>query len=194
MKRLRTLAAVIVLALALLAVWVSGLGRRPGPATDSDSDAAATAYDYEARDVVVRQMGPDGALQYEVEARQITQLPRNGQISARELVLRHDPPGSPPGGEHRWTITAEQADLPQEGGVVTLQGKVRAQGRPLNSQASVLLVTEQLAYGLDTQDLTSEAEVALVWGRNTLHGRALRANIKTGMVALESKVDGTLEP
>ncbi len=80
MKKLRVLAAVMVVALALLAIWVAGTGPQAGGPAANAGDTSASAYDYEAHDVVVQQMGPDGALQYELEAKQITQLPRNGRF------------------------------------------------------------------------------------------------------------------
>ncbi len=58
-----------------------------------------------------------------------------------------------------------------------------------------VLTTEQLSYNLTTQDVASESQVAVTWGRNnTLRGRGLRANIKSGDVALQSQANATLNP
>jgi LPS export ABC transporter protein LptC len=194
MNKLRLLAGLFVLLLGLAAVWLAGNADRGKTATTADADSGPSAYDYEARDVIVRQMGPDGKLQYQIEAEQITQLPKSGRIAATALVMHHEPPGAAPGGENRWTMTAESAELPAQGSVVTLQGRVRANGRPLKSNALVTLATEQLEYDLDSQKLSSDGDVSMTWGNNSGQGRRLRANIKTGVVALESQVHVTLNP
>jgi LPS export ABC transporter protein LptC len=192
MSKLRVLAALVVVALGLLAVWVAGTGRRSAPASDGDSPNSA--YNFEAHDVLVRQMGPDGSLQYELEARHIAQLPSDGKIQAQDLIMRRDPPGSPPGSDLRWTLSALRAELPEAGGVLTLHGKVHAQGRPQNSRILWTFATEQLAFNPQTQDLSSDQPVAATWGGNTIQGSNLRANIKSGDVALNSQVHGTLAP
>lgn len=191
--KLRLLGAAVVVALAALAIWVAGTGTSKGPTTTSEEEAGNT-YDYEAQDVVVRQMGADGELQYEIEAKQVTQLPRNGRISAQELVMRHDPPGSPADGAERWTLTADRADLPELGGAITLEGDVQASGRPQDSRTLLTLQTDLLTYDLESRTLATDSVVELTAGRDKLTGRGLRANIKSGTVALESDVHGTLAP
>ncbi len=194
MKKTYLLWAVFVIAVAALMAWLAGAGRPAAQVAGAAAENLDSAYDYDARDVVVRQMGPDGALQYEVEAKQVTQQPRNGRITASELVMHHDPAGTTPGGPRRWTLTAERADLPEQGDVVSLLGKVRAQGRLQEAQAPVKLVTEQLDYNLTAQSLASDQTVQMTWAGGTISGRKLRANIKSGDVALESEVHGTLAP
>ncbi|MEO6186300.1 MAG: LPS export ABC transporter periplasmic protein LptC [Steroidobacteraceae bacterium] len=194
MKKSYLLGAVFVILVAGLAAWLAGVGRSSAPVVSAAADSTDSAYDYDARDVVVRQMGPDGSLQYEVEAKQVTQQPRNGRISASNLVMHHDPAGTTAGGPRRWTLTADRADLPEQGDVVSLQGKVRAQGRLEEAQAPVSLVTEQLDYNLTAQSLASDQAVQMTWAGGTIRGRKLRANIKSGDVSLESEVHGTLAP
>jgi LPS export ABC transporter protein LptC len=194
MKKTYLLAAVFVVALAAMAAWLVGTGRSTTQAVATEADSTDAAYDYDARDVVVRQMGPDGALQYELVAKQVTQQPRNGRITASELVMHHDPAGTTPGGPRRWTLTADRADLPEAGNVISLQGKVRAQGRLKDTQAPVTMLTEQLDYNLDTQDFASDRVVKVAWAAGTFQARGLRANIKSGDLALQSDVHGTLAP
>jgi len=191
--KLRLLGAAVVVGLAVVAVWVAGTGTSTGPTAASEDEAGGT-YDYEARDVVVRQMGADGELQYEIEAKQVTQLPRNGRISAEQLVMRHDPPGSPTGGAERWTLTADRADLPEIGGAITLQGNVRASGRAQDSRTPLVLQTDQLTYDLESQTLATDSSIELTSGNDRIRGQRLRANIKTSVVELESDVHGTLAP
>jgi LPS export ABC transporter protein LptC len=182
MKRLRVLATIFVVAAAALAIWVAGTGVRTGRTGDASRETATSAYDYEVRDVVVQQMGPDGSLQYEIAARQITQEPKNGRISAQDLVMHRDPPGTASGGPDRWTIRADRADLPESGSAITLQGKVHADGRTGNSRVPVSVATEQLTYNLETQDISMERPVDFTWGNSTSHCASVRMNIKVGTV------------
>jgi LPS export ABC transporter protein LptC len=195
MKPLRIFLVGALLALGAGAVWVARQSRDAGTGAATTDAAPAIAYDYEAHDVVVRQMGVDGQLQYEIQASEIHQEPDTGRIAARALTLYRDPPGVAAGGPNRWTLTADTGELPAgDNGIVTLAGKVRAQGRPVQGKAAVSLATERLRYDIDKQEITSDTNVALTWAGNRLTGSALRANIRTGDVALESEVHGTLSP
>jgi LPS export ABC transporter protein LptC len=186
MKRLRVLATIFVAAVAALGIWVAGTGMRTGGTGIDQSDPAGTAYDYVVRDVVVQQMGPDGTLQYEMSAKQITQQPQNGQITATELVMHRDPPGSPADGPNRWTLRADRADLPSSGGAIALKGDVHAQGRPENARSPISVATEQLDYNLETQDVSIDGQVDFRRGSSELMCDGLRMNITRGTVALES--------
>jgi LPS export ABC transporter protein LptC len=193
MKRLRFLATIFVVAVAALGIWMAGTGMRTGQTGDSKVEAPASAYDYEIRDVVVQQMGSDGALQYELSAKQITQQPQNGQITATELVMHRDPAGSQPGGPNRWTLRANRADLPESTAAITLQGNVHAEGRPENSEVRFSVATEQLRYDMETQDMSVDGPVDYTWGKSTVHCASLRMNIRVGSV-VQSKCNGTFVP
>ena len=194
MKRLRVLATIFVVVVAALGIWVASTGMRTGGSGGANSDTAATAYDYVVRDVVVQQMGPDGTLQYEMSAKQITQQPENGHITATELVMHRDPPGSPPDGPDRWTLRADRADLPEPGGAVTLTGKVRGQGRLQNSRATVSLATEELTYNLQTQEVSTRRPVDITWGGTSFQSGDAYVNIKSGVIKVDSEAHGTLVP
>jgi LPS export ABC transporter protein LptC len=193
MKRVRVLATLFVVAVAGLGIWVASTGTRSGRTATDNSAASSSAYDYEARDVVVRQMGPDGTLQYELTAKKVTQQPKSGQISAEDLVMRHDPAGSVPGGPHRWTLSAKRADLPEPGGAITLNGNVHAEGLPENSRTPLSLATEQLSYDLATQDLSIDTPVDYTRGNSKLHCASVRMNIRLGTV-VQSKCNGIFAP
>jgi LPS export ABC transporter protein LptC len=194
MKRVRVLATLFVAAVAGLGIWVASTGTRSGRTATDQSETSSSAYDYEARDVVVRQMGPDGSLQYELTAKQVNQQPKNGQISAQDLVIHHDPAGSVPGGPNRLTIRADRADLPESGAAITVKGKVRAEGRPQNSRATISVVTDELNYDLNTHEISTRKPVAVTQGGSTFHSDDLRVNIKSGDIVVDSKLHGTHSP
>jgi LPS export ABC transporter protein LptC len=165
--------------LAVAAAWWIGRDESRGRASDGGSDAAQVAYDYEAHDVVLRQMGPDGRLQYQVEARQIIQLPDSGSISASGLTLHHDPQGTEPGSANRWTLTADKGEIPAGGGIVTLEGNVQARGIALGGRTPLTFSTARLRYDMDAQELCSDAEVQLTWGGNSMRNQGLCFNFGT---------------
>lgn len=193
MKGWRILLLLVVLGAGAAAFWLS---RTPDQGNADDSaDAAQLAYDYEANDVVLRQMGPDGRLAFQIEAKEITQEPDSGRISASGITMYHDPPGTEPGGPDRWTLTAEKGELPAEGGVVTLTGKVRAQGVLGKNRTQMTVATERLRYDMTAQVLSVDEGDAyrLTYGSMRAQGRGLSANIKTSDVKMGS-ASGTNAP
>jgi LPS export ABC transporter protein LptC len=192
MRRWRWLLAVVVIGLVVAAAYVAGTSQPAERAKPNEADAAT--YAYEAHDVVLRQMDGSGALQYEIEAASVTQLPRDGAIEAHDLTLHYDPPGKVADPGQRWTLTASGATLPEASDVVKLAGRVRVRGRVPQSPAPISFTTEKLDYNLVTQELANDAAFELQWGGSQFSGRGLKANIKQGDVAVESQANGKIVP
>lgn len=180
MRGWRVAIVLLLLAAGGGAFWMSR--SQTGDADTSVDDTAPVAYDYEANDVVLRQMGPDGRMAFQIEAKEITQLPDTGKVTARGVTLYHDPPDTEPGGPNRLTLTADRGELPVEGGVVTLTGKVRAHGVPKGKRAQMTIATESLRYDMATQELSTDDFFRLSMGGIHMQGRGLRANLKTSQV------------
>lgn len=193
MSKVGVIAAIVVAALVALGIWVTRTGSPAGAAT-SNEDAAAKAYDYEVHDVKMQQMGPDGTLRYQLEAKQITQQADNGQISAQALQMYYDPPGSQTGGPNRWTLRADHADLPESGDVFNLQGDVHAEGVPLNSRTKYFVATEELTYNLRTEEVFTRKPVDFAWDGNRFNTGDIRVNIKSGAFKVDSTIHGTHAP
>jgi LPS export ABC transporter protein LptC len=193
MKRWRWLAAMAIIGLVVVAAYVAGTSQpEAGRAKPNEADAAT--YAYEAHDVVLRQMDGSGALQYEIEAASVTQLPRDGAIEAHDLTLHYDPPGQDADPRRRWTLTATGAQLPEASDVVKLMGRVQVQGRVAQSPAPIRFEAEKLDYNLTTQELSSDDAFELHWGGSQFGGRGLKANIKLGTVSVESDTNGKIVP
>lgn len=177
----------ILLLIAVLGggVWFAMRGTE-GSAALVDAEPDGDRYDFEAQQVLMRQMDAKGRLQYEVEAERIVQLPDRGTVHATGLTLRHDPPGTQPGGPNRWTVNAAEGELPSDGRVVTLQGDVRAQGLPVGRSTPLSLKTESLNFDLDSQDIYTQDVVDVARGRIRGRSKSMRANAATGEVSLES--------
>jgi LPS export ABC transporter protein LptC len=180
----------LIVLLLLLATGAAGLWYAKSHLPDAGQSGTAqadqqVAYDYEAHEVVLRQMDPDGRLSFQVEAREITQLPASGRMVAKTLTLFHDPPGTVVGGANRWTLTADSGDLPALGGVVTLSGHVRAHGLPVGGRSPISIATEHLRYDMTKQELSSDVPVQMDWGGKKMRCDKVQANIATGAVTLE---------
>jgi LPS export ABC transporter protein LptC len=188
MRGVRIFGLLLLLALAGTAAWFWNVRQMEQAHDATGREPPQTAYDYEAHQVVMRQMDPDGRLAFQVEARQITQLPDSGRVTALDLTLYHDPPGTAVGGPNRWTLKADRGELPPEGGVVILTGHVRAHGIPVEGRSALTITTTSLRYDMATQELSSDELVRITLGANGIQGegRGLRANIRTGSLELES--------
>jgi LPS export ABC transporter protein LptC len=189
----RWLLAVVVIGLVVAGAYVAGT-RPTGTGTAKPNEADAATYAYEAQDVVLRQMDADGALQYEIQAASITQLPRDGAIEAHDLTLHYDPPSQQVDPARRWTLTASGAQLPEGSDVVRLAGSVLVSGRVPQSPAPIRFQTEKLDYNLKTQSLSNDTPFELHWGASRFSGRGLRANIKQGDLTVESQTNGKIVP
>jgi LPS export ABC transporter protein LptC len=194
MRRVRVLATIFVLVVAALGIWMGSAGKRTGnPAVDK-GDTDASAYDYEVRDVVVQQMGPDGTLQYELSAKQIHQQPDSGLIRATDLVMHRDPPGTLPGGPNRWTLRADAAELPESGGRIELKGNVNAMGLPENSRLSITITTDELTYDMEKQEAFTKKPVDIIQGANRFRGGDIHLDIKSGKYKVISPANGIFVP
>ncbi|HUG72793.1 MAG TPA: LPS export ABC transporter periplasmic protein LptC [Steroidobacteraceae bacterium] len=186
----------IVLPLLLLVTIAVAVWFRAGDTGPETAEAPGTdaEFDFEAQGVVMRQMGADGRLQYEVVANRIVQLPDGGPVRASGLTLRHDPPGTAEGSENRWVVTAAEAELPAQGEILTLSGQVRAQGIPRGQNTPLELATEEITFNLSSQELYAKGDVEVNRGRNIIRGRGreLRANATTGELKVRYILDATL--
>jgi LPS export ABC transporter protein LptC len=193
-SRWKWLLGLSLVALIVAGAYVAGSGTRgaSGPADPNDADTAA--YDFEASTVVVRQMDAAGRVQYQINAARVTQLPRDGAVSASDLTMHYDPPQAPADGSKRWTLTAQSAQLPESSDVVELQGRVRVQGKLAGSQSTATFVTESFDYNLGTQEISTSAPVEMQWGGTRLKAeKGLRANIRQGTV-VGSSANGQFVP
>lgn len=177
------LVVLLVVVVAGAALWQVQRQRQQQLAGALAEEDAGPVYDFEARDVTVRQMGADGRLQYELEAARLTQSANGGEVVAEQLTLHHDPAGTIPGGQHRWTLTAENARLPAEGQLMSMHGDVRISGLPRGRRTPVRIFSEQLDYDIGAQEVSSAADVKIEWGGIRSESRGFSFNIDTGNIA-----------
>lgn len=194
MKRWRWLLGIAVVGLIIAGAYFAGISQQARTATTKPNDADTAAYDYEANTVTVRQMDASGQLQYELQAQHIAQLPQNGAVTASMLTMHYDPPGQHDE-SRRWKLTADSAQLPENGDVVALKGHVLARGRPSKSPAVMTFSANSFNYNLKTQVLITRDDFRADWAGNRFSGRGLEANIEQGTIEkVESNANGQILP
>lgn len=176
-------AFVVLLLIAVLGggAWFALRGTGT-PTALAEAEPDGDRYDFEAQQVVMRQMDARGRLQYEVEAERIVQLPDRGAVQATTLTLRHDPPGTVTGGDHRWTLNAAEGELPADGRIVRLKGDVRATGVPQGRTTPIGIRTDSLSIDMDSQVVSTDDKVQLSLGRMNARLDSVSANIATGEI------------
>jgi LPS export ABC transporter protein LptC len=192
MKRVHWLLGVAVIAVLALAFVLGRGGNTPGDSSTHD-EPATFKYNFVAHDVIVRQTGSDGKLQYRLEAERVEQRPEDNQISATNLTAHYETPvakADPAAGN--WKLTADHAMLPDDGKLLQLRGAVRVTGQPPATSAPVTLATNSLDYDMQTQEITSHEIVDVQMGEQRLQGTGLQANIRLGTLRLETQVHGDI--
>jgi LPS export ABC transporter protein LptC len=193
MKRVHWLLGVAGIAVLALAFVLGRGGSTPG-ATSTHDEPATFKYNFVAHDVIVRQTGNDGKLQYRLEAERVEQRPEDKQISATNLTAHYETPDANAGAADasNWKLTANHATLPDDGKLLQLRGAVRVTGQPPAASAPVTLATNSLDYDMQTQEITSREIVDVQMGEQRLQGSGLQANIRLGTMRLETQVHGNI--
>jgi LPS export ABC transporter protein LptC len=192
MKRVHWLLGVAVIAVLALAFVLGRGGNTPGDSSTHD-EPATFKYNFVAHDVIVRQTGSDGKLQYRLEAESVEQRPEDKQISATNLTAHYEVPDAQADpAASNWKLTADHAMLPEDGKLLQLRGAVRVTGQPPATGAPVTLATNSLDYDMQTQEITSHETVDVQMGEQRLQGTGLQANIRLGTLRLETQVHGDI--
>jgi LPS export ABC transporter protein LptC len=181
------LAGVVLLAVAF---YLGRAGQAPVKATD-DEAPAETGFDYVALGVTVEQSDEQGHPLYAFSAEQVEQHAGDGRMAARGVTLNYDAPDKGAAGQpRRWAVRADEAHLPQQGGVLSLAGNVEARGTPPGSDRTLTVHTSRLDYDMQGERLHTPEFVRFDWDGRELTGIGLDADLRTGLFKLESGVRG----
>lgn len=181
------LAALGVLLLLSLTFLLGREGRTPGVRTEQA--AAGGDFGYVAQGTQLVQTNEDGIPLYVLDADRIEQDAGGGDVMARHLTLRYAADDA-----RRWTLTAREARLKAGESLLHLKGAVRVTGLPEGSSMPARIETARLDYDTKSQDVRTQDDVRIDWGRQRLDARGLSANLKQGQLTLESKVHGRFLP
>jgi LPS export ABC transporter protein LptC len=183
----RLLAALGVVAILGLAFLLGRQGQTPGK--PAESTGQPVDFGYVALDTEVVQTGDDGKPQYTLSAARIEQVPGSGDVDAHTLTLHYAPDDA-----QHWTLAAREALLPGGGTLLHLVGDVQVRGKPPGSALIAQIDTQRLDYDTRSQDVSTRDDVHVTWGGLLLDAHGMSANLKQGLVSLESKVHGRLSP
>lgn len=195
MRRRVLLPALGVVALVALSFGLGQSGRAPVAAPAAPEQDGG--YGYVANGVALLQTDEQGRRQYALNATQVRQLATADPVDVSRLELQYAPPGSPDPGtrpEAGWTLRADAAQLPREGGLLQLRGNVNASGSPDGRGPPLVLRTESLDYDTQSQRVSTREPVLLTWERSQVSGVGLEADLKSGTVELPSQVHGRYAP
>jgi LPS export ABC transporter protein LptC len=193
----RPLAYVLVIGVVSVAYFIGRIGR----GDDADDTAASLAPDpgYAARDAEVIETGYDGRERYRLNASVIRQQTETGVIELEQLHMNYHPdaqarlpgeqPVSAPSGEV-WHLTSDRGQVRADGDDVLLSGNVQVTGPAPTGGEPLTLVTSELRVNTPTQFIETEAPVKLRWSGHELDARGMEADMKAGMLRLESEVNG----
>ncbi len=191
--------AVIAIVAGAYFIGIAGHG-------DTISDATVTtAADpgYAARDAEVIETGFDGRERYRLNARTIRQQSENGAIDLEDLSMDYHPgaQGRIPGeksattiSEEIWHLKSDRGQVRSDGDDVQLNGNVVVTGQAPGSGGPLTLTTDTLRINTPTEFIETKALVNLRWSGHDLTALGMQADLKAGMLSLESDVHGEFSP
>ena len=183
----KLLAALVLVAVIGLAFMLGREGQTPG--RPAETAGPPVDFGFVALDTEVVQTGEDGQPLYTLSAARIEQIPGSGDVTAHTLTLHYAPDNA-----QRWTLAAREALLPGGGSLLHLIGDVRLRGKPPGSTTEARITTARLDYDTRSQDVSTRDDVHVSWGGLLLDSQGMTANLKQGLVGLESRVHGRLSP
>jgi LPS export ABC transporter protein LptC len=186
-----------VLAAAGLLFVAFQMGRSGQAPVRPAGDEAQTesGYDFIARGVAVEQSDEQGRTLYAFTADNVQQQSGEQALAAHGLTFHYESPreNADTAPQH-WTVRADTAQLPEQGGVLSLAGNVEARGTPPGTGAELTVRTDRLDYDLRGERLRSDALVRFDWNGREVTGTGLDADLRRGKFELESSVRGRIAP
>lgn len=139
---------------------------------------------YSAQNARLVETGANGLPLYTLNAATIRQLPNEDQVELTQVQLSfRDPDGNP------WTATADQGELEQAAGQVTLSGNVHVSG--ILAATSAQITAPALSVDIHADVVSTKYPVQMLWAGRQMSSTGLTANLKADRVHLESAVHGT---
>jgi lipopolysaccharide export system protein LptC len=144
---------------------------------------------YYLTDVNLEEFGADGRLRIGLEAASANEDPATGIVRLAEVAVDYHAPNG-----RRWQLTSEVGRVPPGGRVVEFEGDVRLAGRPGESPIAAELHTTRLALDTVTEVAETRAPVELAFGAHRMRALGMSADLKSGILRLESDVSGRFTP
>jgi lipopolysaccharide export system protein LptC len=182
----RAFTLLAVLALGVSTWFLSSPAHRPQLPTGDDSKRPG----YFLNDAVLTDYDASGAPAIRIDAKRIEQVAHSNDVALFHVTVDYKPPEG-----ESWILVGDTAHIEQGGKIVNLQGNVRLQGEASGAKGLVPVVrTDALRYDIDRQIVTTQDDVQVDFGPNTVTARGMLANLKDRTMRLEYKVHGTFHP
>jgi LPS export ABC transporter protein LptC len=182
----RAFTVLAVLALGISTWFLSSPSHRPQYAGGDDSNLPG----YFLKDAVLTDYDAGGAPGIRIEAQRIEQVAHGDDVALFGVKVDYQPPEG-----ESWTMLGDTAQVEQGAKIVNVRGNVRLQGEPSGPKGLVPIIrTDMLRYDLDKQTVTTQDDVHVDFGPNTLNAHGMFANLKDRTMRLEYKVHGTFHP
>jgi lipopolysaccharide export system protein LptC len=191
-----------VIAVVAGAYFIGRAGR-----DDNATDTGATGMPdpgYAARDAQVVETGLDGRERYRLNAAVIRQQIDSSVIDLEQLEMDYHPGAQPriPGetavtpqvASEVWHMTSDRGQVRANGDDVQLSGNVTILGPAPGSGEPLSLRTQSLRINTPTEYIETDAPVQLRWSGHELTAVGLKADLKAGLLSLESEVHGEFGP
>ena len=159
-----------------------------------DREPAAAAEDasrpgYFLTGVDLEEFGADGKLRIGLRSISATEDPGSGVVRLSDVAVDYHAPAG-----RLWHLTANEASVPPGGRTVEFEGDVRLAGEPGEVAGVAQLHTARLALDTVAEVAETRAPVELALGAHRVRALGLRADLKSGMLELQSDVNGSFAP
>jgi LPS export ABC transporter protein LptC len=182
----RAFTLLAVIALGVSTWFLSSPAHRPSFTAGNDANLPG----YFLKNAVLIDYDAAGVPGTRIEAERIEQIAHGNEVTLFNVKVEY----SPPEGE-AWTLYGDTAQVEQATKIVHVQGNVRLQGAATAHDFLVPVIrTDTLNYDVPHQIVTTQDEVHVDYGKNTLSAHGLLANLKERTMRLESKVHGVFHP
>lgn len=169
---------------AVTALALGGAGCS-GTLLDPASSSGATHLQdpgYSLKDAQITETDQQGLPRYTVHAASAEQNPSTGAISLQSIRMQLR---DQRGGE--WHMRSDTGRMPEDASMVALRGAVVVDG---NVGGAVQLRSEALDVDTRSEQVTTNAAVAITMSGRELDARGMHADLKERRVKLESDVHG----
>lgn len=198
----RPLGYIAAIAIIAGAYFIGRAGRGGG---ESD-ETAVTMPDpgYAARDAEVIETGFDGRERYRLKAQVIRQQLDASVIELENLGMDYHPgaqsaiPGEAPVSasvaQEVWHLNADHGRVRSNGDDVQLRGNVVVTGTTAGSPEPLTLRTNSLRVNTPTEFIETQDPVTIQWSGHEITSVGMKADLKAGILSLESDVHGEFSP
>lgn len=141
--------------------------------------------DFVVDNLKLRRFGPDGALQHSLVAQRMKHFPDNDStdVELPRVTYHRNPPT---------LLTADKAQVDQDGSHVRLEGNVQVVRSGLDGQPSTVVSTPVLHVAPDDEIAHTDAPVTITRGRSLITGVGAKVDNKAQTAVLSGPVRGTI--